>query len=213
MEKINAGEELFDEIELIGRTGLFTELRVDKRAIPDRFRGGKELAEFLEPTFPITETEGDKLLGYMDGHGFLLGHKDGELYRGDLCYAQGETLWEPYSIDDAVNAAFEWNDNLLQEAKAELSDSKDMIDFANKKSYLDLLCEDEKILDAMFDRTRYGKELDALAVTLVEALIQDMKREGDIDAAIEKMAAQIRAGEDSLSDVSTALKQNTGRSR
>ncbi len=290
MEKIDVGEEEFDEIELMDRTGIFTELRVDKSTIPDGvycyelrhgdddsfpaeleenvsvnyfgailmtekleldkegklpieyqdfgytgdkmnlesfiarcrerdkqepdcFQGGKELADFLEPTFPITEIEGEKLLGYMEGHGFLLGYKDGELYRGDLCYAQEETLWEPYSIDDAVNAAFEWNDDLLQEAKAGLSDSKDMIDFANKKSYFDSLCEDEKILDAMFDRTRYGKELDALAATLAETLIQDMKREGGIDAAIEKMAAQIRAGEDLLPDVSPALKQNTGRSR
>lgn len=180
---------------------------------PDYFQSGKELAEFLESTFPITEMEGDKLLGYMEGHEFLLGHKDGELYRGDLCYADGETLWEAYSIDDVVNAAFEWNDDLIQEAEAALPDSEDMIDFANKKRYLDTLCEDEKILDAMFDRTRYGKEMEELAALMAEDFIQDMNREGGIDAAVEKMAVQIKAGKDLLSDVSPALKQNTGRSR
>lgn len=290
MEKIDAGEELFDEIDLIGRTGLFTELRVDKSTIPDGvycyelrhgdddsfpaeleenvsvnyfgavlmtekleldkegrlpigykgfgytgeemklyafiaksremkaqepdyFQSGKELAEFLEPTFPITEEEGNKLVGYMEGHGFLLGQKNGELYRGDLCYAEGETLWEAYSIDDAVNAVFEWNDELIQEAKAALLDSKDMIDFANKKSYLDTLCEDEKILDGLFDRTKYGKEIEEFAVTLAEAFFEDMNREGGIDAAVERMAAQIKAGEDLLPDVSPALKKNTRRSR
>ena len=48
---------------------------------------------------------------------------------------------------------------MILEAEAALSNAKDSIDFANKKSYLDTLREDEKILDKMFDRTRYGKEL------------------------------------------------------
>lgn len=88
-----------------------------------------------------------------------------------------------------------------------------MIDFSNKKSYLDTLREDEKILDGMFDRTRYGKELEALAVKLAGELIEDMSREGGIDVAIQKMTEQIKEGKDMLPEVSPALKQNTGRSR
>lgn len=180
---------------------------------PDFFQTVDEFVAFLEPAFPITEQEGGKLLGYMEGHEFLLGHKDGELYRGDLCYEQGKVHWEPYSIEDAVNAVSEWNYELLQEAEAAVSNAEDMIDFSNKKSYLDTLREDEKILDGMFDRTRYGKELDALAVKLAGELLEDMSREGGIDAAIQKMTEQIKEGTDMLPDVSPALKQNTGRSR
>lgn len=86
-------------------------------------------------------------------------------------------------------------------------------DYADKKNYLDTLRKDEEILDKMFDRTRYGKELDALAVTLAEALIADISREGGIDAAVRKMTDQIKAGEDLLPDVSPALKKDGGRSR
>ena len=53
---------------------------------PRYLDNGKEFIEFLESTFPMSEIEGDRLVGYMEGHGYLLGHKDGRLYRGDLCY-------------------------------------------------------------------------------------------------------------------------------
>lgn len=180
---------------------------------PEVFKDGKALAEFVKETFPITEEEGQKLVDYMEGHGYLLGHMDGEIFRGDLCDSQDKVDWEPYTIDDAVDAVAEWNFELIKDAEAAVTNPKDMIDFANQKSRLDSLREDEQILDKMFDRTKYGKELDALAVTLAEALIEDMSREGGIDAAVKKMTDQIKAGEDLLPDVSPALKKNGGRSR
>ena len=158
------------------------------------------------------EEEGQKLIGYMEGHDYCLGHMDGKMFRGDLCWEQGKVHWEPYDIEDAVNIAAEWNYELLQEAEEAVLDPEDD-DYADKKNYLDTLRKDEEILDKMFDRTRYGKELDALAVTLAEALIADISREGGIDAAVRKMTDQIKAGEDLLPDVSPALKKDGGRSR
>lgn len=284
METVDVQKEVLEEVELLGRTGYFTELRVDKETVPEGmhcyelrhgdddgfpvsveenvrvnyfgavllaealelgeekalqfgyedfgytgeqmylsqvtggrepedFKDGKELAEFVREIFPITEEEGQKLVDYMEGHGYLLGHMDGEMFRGDLCDSQDKVDWEPYTIDDAVDAVAEWNFELIKDAEAAVTNPKDMIDFANQKSRLDSLREDEQILDKMFDRTKYGKELEALAVTLAEALIEDMSREGGIDAAVKKMTDQIKAGEDLLPDVSPALKKNGGRSR
>lgn len=284
METVDVQKEVLEEVELMGRTGYFTELRVDKETVPEGmhcyelrhgdddgfpvsveenvrvnyfgavllaealelgeekalqfgyedfgytgeqmylsqvtggrepedFKDGKELAEFVRETFSITEEEGQKLVDYMEGHGYLLGHMDGEMFRGDLCDSQDKVDWEPYTIDDAVDAVAEWNFELIKDAEAAVTNPKDMIDFANQKSRLDSLREDEQILDKMFDRTKYGKELEALAVTLAEALIEDISREGGIDAAVKKMTDQIKAGEDLLPDVSPALKKNGGRSR
>lgn len=287
MEKIDVGEELFDEIELIGRTGLFTELLVDKHTIPDgvycyelrhgdddsfpteleenvsvnyfgavlmtekleldkdgklpigyedfRYTGeqmflpqlmeknavmceivGEEIMKFLNAngnSFEMSEEEAVLLNGYINGHGYIVGHKEGKLYRGDLCKEYNSITWEETTIDDLVDSASEWNYELIQKAKADMENSADFADFESKQSRYEKLCTDEKVLDAMFNRTRYGKELEALAVTMAETLIQDMKREGGIDAAIEKMAAQIREGVDLLPDVSPALKQNMERSR
>ena len=279
METVDVQKEVLEEVELLGRMGYFTELRVDKETVPegmhcyelrhgdddgfpvsveknvrvnyfgavlfaeelelgeekalqfgyedfgytgeqmylsqviggrepDYFQDGKELAEFHKETFPMTEKEGDRLLGYMEGHEYLLGHMDGEMYRGDLCYEQGKVRWEPYTIDDAVDAVTEWNYDLILEAEAALSNAKDSIDFANKKSYLDTLREDEKILDKMFDRTTHGKAIDAIAASIAGALIEDISRGGDIDTAVKNMTDQIKEA-----DISPAVKQSAGRSR
>lgn len=284
METVDVRKEVLEEVDLLGRKGYFTELRVDKETVPegmhcyelrhgdddgfpvsveesvrvnyfgavilaeelelgegkalqfgcedfgytgeqvylsqviggqepDDFKDGKELAEFVKEIFPMTEKEGQILLGYMEGHEYVLGHMDGKMFRGDLCYEQGKVHWEPYTIDDAVDAVTEWNYDLLLEAENAVINTIDPEVLAEKRSYRDSLREDEKILDKLFDRTKYGKEIDALAVTLAEALIADISRDGGIDAAIKKMTDQIKAGEDLLPDVSPALKKNGGKSR
>ena len=66
----------------------------------------------------------------------------------------------------------------------------------------------------MFDRTGYGKELDALALELAEELFRDVNGKDGLDTAVKKLAEQIKAGEDTLPDVSPALKkQDMGRMR
>ena len=284
METVDVQKEVLEEVELLGRTGYFTELRVDKETVPEgmhcyelrhgdddgfpvsveesvrvnyfgavlftetlelgkekalqfgyedfgytgeqmylsqviggqepeSFRDGKALAEFFKETFPMTEEEGQKLVDYMEGHGYLLGYMDGGMFRGDLCDEQDKITWEPYIIDDAVDVVTEWNFELIKDAEAAVTNPKDMIDFANQKSRLDSLREDEQILDKMFDRTTHGKAIEAIAETLAEALIADISRGGDIDAAVKNMTDQIKAGEDLLPDVSPALKKDGGRSR
>ena len=37
---------------------------------------GKEFIEFLGFPFPVSEIEGDRSVGYMEGHGYLLVHKE-----------------------------------------------------------------------------------------------------------------------------------------
>ena len=149
----------------------------------------------------MTGEEGQKLVEYLNGHGYLLGYLDGAMYRGELCDGQEQVQWEPYCIDDAVDAAAEWNFELLKEAENEVRNSGDMAGFADKGNYLAALREDERILDGMFDRTKYAKEIEALAEALAEALIADLAREGGIDAAVKRMTEQIKAGEDLLPDV------------
>ena len=96
----------------------------------------------------------------------------------------------------------------LNETEAAVTNPKDMIDFANQKSRLDSLREDEQILDKLFDRTSYGKMIEAVGTSLAEALIEDISRGGDIDAAVKNLTDQIKEA-----DVSPAVKQSAGRSR
>lgn len=279
METVDVRKEVLEEVELLGQTGYFTGMRVDKETVPEGmhcyelrhgddwgfpvsveesvrvnyfgavlftealelgnekalqfgyedflytgeqmylsqviggqepeiFKDGKALAEFFKETFPMTEEEGQKLVGYMEGHGYLLGYMDGGMLRGDLCDEQDKATWEPYTIDEAVDAVTEWNCELINEAEAAVTNPKDMIDFANQKSKLDSLREDEQILDKMFDRTTYGKMIEAIGTSLAEAFIEDISRGGDIDAAVKNLTDQIKEA-----DVSPAVKQSAGRSR
>ena len=279
METVDVRKEVLEEVELLGRMGYFTELRVDKETVPEGmhcyelrygdddgfpvsveknvrvnyfgavllaealelgeekalqfgsedfrytgeqvylsqviggrepedFKDGKALAEFFKETFPMTEEEGQKLIDYMGGHGHLLGHMDGGMFRGDLCDGQDKVTWEPYTIDDAVDAVTEWNFELIKAAEAAVTNPKDMIDFVNQKSRLDSLREDEQILDKMFDRTTHGKAIEAIAVSLAEVFIGDISRGGDIDTAVKNLTDQIKEA-----DVSPAVKQSAGRLR
>ena len=179
---------------------------------PDIFQDGKELAGFLKQEFEMTAEEAETLLSCMDGQGFCLGHRDGGLYRGDLCCGQGKIQWEPDSIDDAASDVMEWNYILLQAAESELMHAEDGTVYSERKKYLEALREDEKILDAVFERTKHGKELDTLAAALAEALIQGIEKDG-MDAAVKKVAGQIREAGEQPPEHACTLKQTAGRKR
>ena len=167
--------------------------------------------EACDTPFELSETEADKLLGYMSGHDFLLGEKEGKLFRGDLCCQQEKIWWEEDTIDDVINDVSEWNYDLLQKAQADLENPNDFIDFANKKAEVERLDEDYQILDVLFDRTKYGAQIHELAEKLVEELVQDLHSKEGIDGAIRKMTEAIAEGRDLLPEVSPELKKGRAR--
>lgn len=212
METVDAKKELYEEVSLLGKSGLFTELRVDRETVPEgvycyelrhggdedapvsvekhvrvnyfgavlfteplklgegkalqlgcddfaftgdqtrlwqmlknRMKGqgaekgrqgetgpadgyeilatGEALTAFMDSydmLFHMTEKEAEMLCGYMDRQGYVIGRKDGQLYRGE---PQAETkgiAWEETTIDDLVDSACEWNYELLREAEAKM---------------------------------------------------------------------------------------------
>ncbi len=135
------------------------------------------------------------LLDYMDGHGYLLGAHDGKIYCGDLCYEQEKIRWTEYSIDDAVMAVVEWNEELLEAAQAQVECADNFKEYEKKKEYLDGLMGEEKLLDALFDRTRYGKELDQIAEKIAGEIISEIKEKGNIEESLGKLVAAVRGEE------------------
>lgn len=180
---------------------------------PPPFQDGKALAAFLKAAFPITEAEGETLLGCLRNQSFYLGQKDGELYLGEQKQGQGEIHWEPDAIDDVINSACQYNYEMILQLTQELMDTGDMKAYKQMGERLSRFCADEAVLDNLFDRTKYGKEIEELAKVLSEVFIQDMESKYGMDGAIEKIKEVIDAGEEPLPDVSPALKGNMGRSR
>lgn len=293
MEVIDVQKELLEEVELLGMTGYFTELRVDKETVPEgmhcyelrhgdddgfpvsveesvrvnyfgavlftealelgeekalqfgyedfaftgdqmylsQVRGreheeqhdtegyetiptGAGLISFMEEhgiSFQMDEKEADLICGYMDGHGYVVGHKDGQLCRGDLCAETDRTVWEETTIDDLVDSAMEWNYELLKEAKADMENPDNFMDFVNKHSRYEDLCADEKVLDAMFDRTKYGEQIERVAEILAEQFIQNLQSKGDIDGAVKELAEGIKGGQKAAA--TQKQEQKKGRSR
>lgn len=218
MELGEAGyvELTFDDFGFTGEDLTMLEYRANYLEEPECFAGAEVLVKFMgacDTPFELTEAEADKLLGYMSGHDFLLGEKEGKLFRGDLSYQTDKIRWSEDSIDDVINEVTEWNYEMLKQAQAEMENPRDFIDFANKKASADTLAEDYEILDKLFDRTKYGVEIEALAVTLADEFIQNLQSKGGIDGAIQKMTEAIAEGQDLLPEVSPELKQRSGKVR
>ena len=139
----------------------------------------------------MTDKEAEMLLGYMEGHDYVVGYAQGELYRGDLGEVPGEIVWDDYSVDELIDSVCEWNYEMILEMDAERQDPKDMIDFSNKQSKYESLKSDEEILDGLFDQTKYRAGIDKLAEKLANQFIQNLNRSG-AEIAVKTLVADVR---------------------
>ena len=287
MEVVDVRKELFEEVELLGKKGLFTELRVDKATVPEgmhcyelrhgdddgfpvsveegvrvnyfgavlftdkmelgkekavsfgyedfgftgehrklgeylvqaeckQLGNGVELMAFMEDNdilFHMTEPEAELLCGYLDGHGYSIGQYEGKLYRGDLCAETDRTVWEETTIDDLVDCACEWNYELVQEARAEMENPENFRDFANKHSRYEDLCADERVLDSLFDRTKYAPEIEQLAEQLADEFIRNLQSKGNLEEAVGKLAEQIKQEPETEREGQETANRQRGKAR
>lgn len=285
LDVIDVTKEQFQEVEIKGHYGIFTELRVDKSTIPkgmncyelrhgdddsypaaletgvrvnyfgavlmtDKMEPGENgvmelsyddfgftgedlsVTEYLlnygetepeafsveslvrfskedEKTPELTTEEADVLLGYMEGHQYILGEYEGQVYRGDLCYADGVIRWLSYPVDDAIRTAYEWNDEFLEEAEEKVENAGNYDEYVKETEKLKELKAEEKLLDAMFDRTRYGKRLTEVAEKIVGEIISDWEKTGTVDEAVKKMIEAV----EKETEVSRTDNQKLGRAR
>lgn len=285
LDVIDVTKEQFQEVEIMGHYGIFTELRVDKSTIPegmncyelrhgdddsypaaleqgvrvnyfgavlmtDKMEPGENgvmelscddfgftgedlsVTEYLlnygetepeafsveslvrfskedEKTPELTAEESDVLLGYMEGHQYILGEYEGQVYRGDLCYADGVIRWLSYPVDDAIRTAYEWNDEFLEEAEEKVENAGNYDEYVKETEKLKELKAEEKLLDAMFDRTRYGKRLTEVAEKIVGEIISDWEKTGTVDEAVKKMIEAV----EKETEVSRTDNQKPGRAR
>lgn len=285
LDVIDVTKEQFQEVEIRGHYGIFTELRVDKSTIPkgmncyelrhgdddsypaaleqgvrvnyfgavlmtDKMKLGENgvmelsyddfgftgedlsVSEYLlnygetepeafsveslvrfskedEKTPELTAEEADVLLGYMEGHQYMLGEYEGQVYRGDLCYADGVIRWLSYPVDDAIRTAYEWNDEFLEEAEEKVENAGNYDEYVKETEKLKELKAEEKLLDAMFDRTRYGKRLTEVAEKIVGEIISDWEKTGTVDEAVKKMIEAV----EKETEVSRTDNQKPGRAR
>lgn len=152
----------------------------------------EELIHWLEEYdkgFTLSEEEAKLLLGYFKGHEYQMAVNGDKMYRIDLQEAEGEKALVDYPIEDVVDIICEWNYEMLQCADLERNAAINVQDSAEKELRYQTLQADEAVLDKIFDRTRYGREINNLALKLAEEAIRHIKEGG-----FEQAAATITQG-------------------
>lgn len=157
-------------------------------------RQAEELLTFIRDNdikIIMTDKEAEMLLGYMEGHDYVVGYAEGKLYRGDLGEVPGEIVWDDYSVDELIDSVCEWNYEMILNRDAERQNPKDMVDFANIQSEYERLKTDEAILDRLFDQTKYRADIDKLAEELANQFIQNLNLNG-VESSVKTLVADIK---------------------
>lgn len=157
-------------------------------------RQAEELLTFIRDNdikIIMTDKEAEMLLGYMEGHDYVVGYAEGKLYRGDLGEVPGEIVWDDYSVDELIDSVCEWNYEMILDRDAERQNPKDMVDFANIQSEYERLKTDEAILDRLFDQTKYRADIDKLAEELANQFIQNLNLNG-VESSVKTLVADIK---------------------
>lgn len=220
-DKLELGEngmiELsYDDFGFTGEELSMLEYQANYLKEPECFQNAVAFVKFMDENdilFHLTEKEAELLLSYMSGHDFVLGEKDGKLFRGDLSYREGKIRWTEDTIDDVVDVVCEWNNDLLEKTQEEVHNPMNFADFTEKKNRLDSLQGEEKVLDVLFDRTKYGKELDEIAHRLAEEFIRNIKSEGEIDEAVKRMTEAVAEGKGIIENLSPEVREKRGKVR
>ncbi len=133
----------------------------------------KKYLEESGTTIEMTDKEIDMILGYFEGHDYMVGVMEGQFLRGDLCEEENRIPWEIYSVDDMIDAACEWNYELILEEEFKQSHREDSYVDPYPNRYQELKA-DERVLDRLWDKTKFNPMIDKLAETLADAFIENL---------------------------------------
>lgn len=126
-----------------------------------RLENPEQLTAWLEEEdilFRLSIKEAKIILGYLEGSGYSLEAEKGALL---LCDDMNE-IREKTGIDDAVDMACEANYELIEQTAEKISNAELGEDTREEEAYLASLIGDEAVLDSVFKRTRYQKEMDQM---------------------------------------------------
>lgn len=157
-------------------------------------RQPEELPAFIkdnEISIVMTDKEAELLLGYLEGHDYVVGFAGGKLYRGDMAEIPGEIIWEDFSVDDLIDTVCEWNYELILDMEAEMQNPDNKVDFSGRQDKYESLKQEEVILDKLFERTKYGLVIERTAEELFGDLLKNLKDKG-IDRSVETLVSGIR---------------------
>lgn len=131
------------------------------RQEPQPFEEGSALAAYLMLTFNMSIKEADTLISYIDAQDYAVGHKES---RG-LFLRDANGKWGESSIEEVIDMVCDWNYEQIQSTESDLESLTEEEQKEQEEFYQNLL-EEEKLLDGLFDRTKYGKKNEEIKETI-----------------------------------------------
>lgn len=154
---------------------------------PQPFKDGSALAAYLMLTFNISIKEADTLISYLTNHNYAVGHRENEGFF--LRDANGE--WRESSIDEVIDLVCDWNYALIQSTESDLESLVDGEQEEQEEFYQNLL-EEEKLLDDLFDRTKYGKKTEELAEEIAKDIVQFSTQPKELEEGVKHAVEKIK---------------------
>lgn len=109
------------------------------------------------------------ILDYMAEHGMTLAVRNQELAVLDAGEESPE--YKPYSIDDAIHDVCEWNLELIQDMEDGMKNPADQKEYNRFSDALDILKKQEKVLDGLYQQTKYEQMAQECALEVIRAAL------------------------------------------
>lgn len=136
-----------------------------------KVKEAEALIEWLEEEdilFRLSQKEAVLLLGYLEGSGWSLETEAENLFLCDDVLGTREKT----DIDAVVDKVCETNYELFEQTAMKLGQTEIYEDTEEIEDYLSSLAEDEKILDEVFKRTKYQKQVQRAIMGIGEPKMQ-----------------------------------------
>lgn len=127
------------------------------------------------------------ILDYMAEHGMTLAVRSQELAVMDA--GKGSPEYKPYSIDDAIHDVCEWNLELIQDMEDGMKNPADQKEYNQFSDALDILKQQEKVLDGLYQQTKYEQMAQECALEVIRAAL------GSVPVEVQAKLESYRKGE------------------
>ena len=161
-----------------------------------------------KPEINLTDNEIEIILGYMDGHDYVLGNRDGMFLRGDLSESDNMICWEAYSMDEAIDTACEWNYELIKDAETKMRNPNTLMDYASIKKWHEGLKAEEVVLDGLFKKTKYYARIEEIATNLASRVSEDLMNIEKSEVSDESIK---QAAEETIGQIQSVMPSGRGR--
>lgn len=128
------------------------------------------------------------ILDYMAEHGMRLAVRNQELAVLDAGEESPE--YKPYSIDDAIHDVCEWNLELIQDMEDGMKNPADQKEYNQFSDALDILKKQEKVLDGLYQQTKYEQMAQECAWEIITAIF------GNVPESVREKMEAYRDGTD-----------------